>query len=74
LMLYADARILGRISDGIVMVVRANTRSQEELRAVCERLRQDQIPVIGTILNDWKMDPIQTRAYGRYRDHYQRHA
>jgi len=74
LMLYADARILGRISDGIVMVVRANTRSQEELRAVCERLRQDQIPVIGTILNDWKMDPIQTRAYGRYRDHYQRQA
>ena len=45
LMLYADARILGRLSDGVVMVVRANTRSQEELRAVCERLRQDQIPV-----------------------------
>ena len=74
LMLYADARILGRLSDGVVMVVRANTRSKEELRAVCERLRQDQIPVIGTILNDWRMDPIQTRAYGRYRDHYQRRA
>ncbi|HTJ86321.1 MAG TPA: polysaccharide biosynthesis tyrosine autokinase [Terriglobales bacterium] len=74
LMLYADARILGRLSDGVVMVVRANTRSQEELKAVCERLRQDQIPVLGTILNDWRMDPIQTRAYGRYRDHYQRHA
>ena len=74
LMLYADGRILGRLSDGLVMVVRANTRSQEELKAVCERLQQDQIPILGTILNDWRMDPTQTRAYGRYRDHYQRHA
>jgi len=74
LMLYADGRILGRLSDGLVMVVRANTRSQEELKAVCMRLRQDQIPVLGTILNDWRMDSHQSRAYGRYRDHYQRHA
>ena len=74
LMLYADARILGRLSDGVVMIVRANTRSSEELTAVCERLRQDQIPVLGTILNDWRMDSDQARAYGRYRDHYQRHA
>ena len=74
LMLYADARILGRLSDGLVMVVRANTKSQEELRAVCERLRRDHISVLGTILNDWRIDPLQTRAYGRYRDHYQRHA
>jgi capsular exopolysaccharide synthesis family protein len=74
LMLYADGRILGRLSDGVVMVVRANTRSQEELRATYGKLRQDQIPVLGTILNDWRMDPNQTRAYGRYRDHYQRHA
>lgn len=74
LMLYADARVLGRMSDGIVMVVRANRSSQEELRAAYERLRQDQTPVLGTILNDWKMDPGQTRAYGRYGNHYQKHA
>jgi len=74
LMLYADGRILGRLSDGVVMVIRANTRSQEELKAVCERLQHDQIPILGTILNDWRMNSDQTRAYGRYRDHYQRHA
>jgi capsular exopolysaccharide synthesis family protein len=74
LMLYADGRILGRLSDGVVMVVRANTRSQDELKVACERLRQDHIPVLGSILNDWRMGPRQTRAYGRYRDHYQRHA
>ena len=74
LMLYADGRILGRLSDGVVMVIRANTRSQEELKAVCERLQHDQIPIVGTILNDWRMNSDQTRAYGRYRDHYQKHA
>lgn len=74
LMLYADGRILGRLSDGVVMVVRANTRSHDEVKTACERLRQDQIPVLGSILNDWRMGPQHTRAYGRYRDHYQRHA
>jgi capsular exopolysaccharide synthesis family protein len=70
MMLYADARVLGRISDGVVLVVRANTKSREELQAAHLKLVQDQIPVVGTILNDWKMDPSQTRAYGRYYNHY----
>jgi len=70
MMLYADARVLGRMSDGVVLVVRANTKSREELAAAHLKLVQDQIPVVGTILNDWKMDPSQTRAYGRYYNHY----
>jgi capsular exopolysaccharide synthesis family protein len=69
-MLYADARVLGRVSDGVVLVVRANTKSREELKAAHLKLVQDQIPVLGTILNDWKMDPNQIRAYGRYYNHY----
>ncbi len=70
MMLYADARLLGRMSDGVVLVVRANTKSREELKAAHLKLVQDQIPVVGTILNDWKMDPSETRAYGRYYNHY----
>jgi succinoglycan biosynthesis transport protein ExoP len=70
MMMYADGRILGRLSDGVVMVVRADTRRREEIRAACLRLRQDRIPVLGTILNDWKMDSSQARAYARYYDHY----
>jgi polysaccharide biosynthesis transport protein len=70
MMLYADGRVLGRMSDGVVMVVRANTRSREELRTAYLKLMQDQVPVLGTILNDWKMDPSQTRTYGRYQNHY----
>jgi capsular exopolysaccharide synthesis family protein len=64
--LYSDSRVLGRMSDGVVMVVRADSTKQEELRSSYMRLMQDQIPVIGTILNKWKMDSQQYKAYGRY--------
>ncbi len=70
MLMYADARALGQMSDGVVMVVRANTKSREELRAAYQRLLQDQIPVLGTILNDWKPDREQSRAYARYRNYY----
>ena len=71
MMLYSDARVLGRMSDGVIMVVRANMRTAEELKAAHLRLSQDQIPVLGTILNDWKMDPGQSRSYARYYRPYQ---
>lgn len=66
MLLYSDSRVLGRMSDGVVMVVRADSTRGEELRASYMRLMQDQIPVIGTILNKWRMDTTQYRAYGRY--------
>lgn len=69
LMLYADARLLGRMSDGVVMVVRAARRSREDLQTAYLRLMQDQIQVVGTILNDWKMDSSAARVYSRYYDH-----
>jgi len=48
-----DARILGSLSDGVVLVFRAGrTRSQSAIAAQ-ERLREDGIPIAGTILNDW---------------------
>src|SRR5579863_4223019 len=70
MMLYADVRELGRVSDGVVMVVRADTKSPEELREAYVKFMQDQIPVLGTILNDWKMDTSKARAYSRYHTHY----
>jgi succinoglycan biosynthesis transport protein ExoP len=68
--LYADARILGRLSDGVVMVVRSNTKTSEELNAAHQKLSQDRIPMVGMVLNDWKMDSSRARAYGRYYRRY----
>lgn len=57
-----DARIIGRHSDGMVLVVRhAHTLRGNALASVM-RLRQDLIPIIGTVLNDWE----HRRHYGYY--------
>jgi succinoglycan biosynthesis transport protein ExoP len=70
MLLYSDARILGKLSDGLVMVVRANKWRRDELSAVYQTLMQDQIPLLGTILNDWKMDSGQARVYERHYGEY----
>jgi receptor protein-tyrosine kinase len=72
--MYADARVLGQMSDGVVMVVRANTNSRDDVKAAYHQLLQDQIRVLGTILNDWKVDRSQARAYTRYYQNYERRA
>jgi Mrp family chromosome partitioning ATPase len=72
MLLYSDARILGRMSDGVVLVVRANTRSRDEVKNAYQRLLQDRIRVLGTILNDWRVDPTQAQAYDRNHGHYYR--
>jgi capsular exopolysaccharide synthesis family protein len=66
LAMYADSRIVGRLSDGVVIVIRANTKSREELKSAYARLMQDQIQILGTILNGWRSDPSKTRAYRDY--------
>jgi len=48
-----DARILGRLTDGVILVVRAAQARRESVAAVERRLSHDGIPVLGTILNDW---------------------
>jgi len=66
LAMYADSRIVGRLSDGVVIVIRANTKSREELKSAYARLMQDQIQILGTILNGWRSDPSKIRAYRDY--------
>lgn len=69
--MYSDARVLGRMAEGVVMVVRANRRSRDELRSAYQKLVHERIPVIGTILNDWNIGSRQARAYNKYYNHYQ---
>ncbi len=64
--LYSDSRVLGRESDGVVVVARANLTSRDTLRSTCARLHQDGIPVLGTVLNDWRIDRSEYPTYGYY--------
>jgi succinoglycan biosynthesis transport protein ExoP len=48
-----DARVLGRISDGAVLVFRAGMTSAEMAIAARERFLDDGIRIVGCLLNDW---------------------
>ena len=50
----SDARGIGRMTDGVVLVVRAGHTPEQLLLAMAEKLALDGTPVLGAVLNDWK--------------------
>ncbi len=58
-----DARVLGHLADGVILVLRAGQTTLETARAARQRLADDGTPVLGTILNGW--DPKEAK-YGDY--------
>ncbi len=59
----ADARVLGWLADGVLLVFRAGKTTREAALAAHECLIEDGVRVFGTILNDW--NPRSGR-YGAY--------
>jgi Mrp family chromosome partitioning ATPase len=57
----ADARVMGRCADGVILIARAGSTTRQAAMAAHQRLTDDGINVLGTILNDW--DPKQSREY-----------
>lgn len=49
----ADARVLGRVSDAVVMVVRSRRTSRDVLKNACQRFTEDGAHMLGVVLNDW---------------------
>jgi polysaccharide biosynthesis transport protein len=64
----ADARILARSADGVILVVRAHKTHQESAFAAVRCFEQDGCQLLGTILNDWnpKHSSGQYGQYGSY--------
>jgi capsular exopolysaccharide synthesis family protein len=58
-----DARVLGHLADGVILVLRAGQTTLETARAARQRLGEDGTMVLGTILNAW--DPKEAK-YGYY--------
>jgi len=55
-----DARVIGVLADGVVLVARAGQTTREALLATQERFTEDRIRLLGCILNDW--DPSRSRS------------
>jgi Mrp family chromosome partitioning ATPase len=61
---YADAAALGRITDGVVLVLEANATRKEAALKVMENLRNAQIKVLGAVLNK-RTFPIPESLYDK---------
>jgi polysaccharide biosynthesis transport protein len=70
ILLVSDARVLGRLSDGAILVFRAGVTPLDMALAARERFVEDGIHIMGSILNDW--DP-KSSGYGKgyYGTYYQ---
>ncbi len=73
-----DARVVARLADSVIVVVRSGQTTRESVAAACQRLSEDGTKVLGTILNDWnpKSSPngyygYDHRSYNHYETYYQ---
>lgn len=68
-MLYlSDARVLGRLAEGAILVLRAGKTTRDAAMLAKQRLSDDGINILGTVLNGW--NPKDKNRYGYYRyDH-----
>jgi Mrp family chromosome partitioning ATPase len=61
---FADAMVLGRLVDGVVLVLEANETRREAALQVTDSLRKSKIPVLGAVLNN-RTFPIPAALYKR---------
>jgi polysaccharide biosynthesis transport protein len=69
---FPEARLMGRLSDGVVLVLRSDYTDRSDALAAQEKLWEDGIPILGTVLNDWNPsnDRQKNRSYGGYGGYY----
>jgi polysaccharide biosynthesis transport protein len=61
-----DARVLGRMVDSVIMVVRAAKTTRAAAVAARQRFLEDGTEMLGTILNDWNPKSSPNGYYGKY--------
>jgi capsular exopolysaccharide synthesis family protein len=62
----ADARILARAADRVILVVRSGSTDRQSAAAAGVQLAVDETPVLGVILNDCDPNLTPSRYYGQY--------
>jgi capsular exopolysaccharide synthesis family protein len=63
LLQISDARVLSRLCDSAVLVVRSGQTTREAALLSLDRLQEDGAQVLGTILNDWAPNASELKAY-----------
>jgi Mrp family chromosome partitioning ATPase len=65
-----DARVLGRMADNVIMVIRSGHTTKDAGLAATQRFREDGTKILGTILNDWNPKSAPNGYYGYYSKYY----
>jgi capsular exopolysaccharide synthesis family protein len=68
-----DARVIGRVAGGVVLVVRSGKTTRDAAAAAVQKLSQDGTRLLGTILNDWETEGSNGYygyGYGAYDRYY----
>jgi len=63
---FADALMLSRDADAVLMVVRADVTSSDALLRACEAFRQSNAPILGAVLNNMN---FHSARYAHYFGH-----
>ena len=61
---YADATAIGRLTDGLILVLEADSTRKKDALKVMAKVRVAQIKVLGAVLND-RTFPIPEWLYSR---------
>lgn len=62
----ADARLLGGLADGVVLVIRAGQTPLQSAVFACQRFAEDGTRLLGTVLNSWNPRAGADYAYQEY--------
>ena len=65
-----DARVAGRLADAVILVARSGVTTRDAILAAKQRLDEDCIRVLGTVLNDWDPKKAPGGYYGQYQSSY----
>jgi capsular exopolysaccharide synthesis family protein len=68
----ADARVLARLSDGVILVVEAHQTTREIVWMACQSMLADGAPILGAIVNKW--DPRKSGERDYYSGYYRYYA
>jgi capsular exopolysaccharide synthesis family protein len=61
---YSDAIVLGQLSDGLVLVLEADSTRREAASAIAANLRSVKVPILAAVLNK-RTFPIPERVYSK---------
>jgi polysaccharide biosynthesis transport protein len=65
----SDARVLARLSDGVILVCRAGHTTRDVAITAIHCFEEDGTPVLGTILNNWDPNVTGYKTYSAYSEY-----